>query len=115
MKTTKMFIYMVAALGLMAMPASADDRYRVTLPESRIGGTTVSAGEYSVVVDGTAVTVTELKTGKVLPVTAKVLSLEKKNSSTEVYTQKEDGVTKISQIRPGGAKISIDFREPTTP
>ena len=117
MKTTKMLTYLVAALGMMAATAMADSAkaYRVNLPEANIGSAVLPSGEYSMRIDGTAVRLTEIKTGKVMEVTAKVGSLEDKVSRTEVHSQKIDGVTKISEIRLGGTRIRVDFREQTTP
>lgn len=114
MKKIKM---LTAALGLMAAAAMADSAkiYKVNLPEGKIGTAALTAGEYKLSVDGAAVKLTELKTGKVLDLTARVENLDKKTPSTEIHSAKIDGVTKINEIRPGGTKVRIDFREQTTP
>jgi hypothetical protein len=105
------------ALGLLATAAMAGDSksYRVTLPEGKIGNVAVDAGDYSLAVDGNKVQFKELKSGKAFDVAAKVETLTKKTDSAEVHSSKVDGVTKISEIRPGGSKIRLDFREQTTP
>ena len=117
MKGLKVFTYMIAALGLMTVAALADQAksYRVVLPDAKIGSTALPGGEYSVLIDGSAVKLKEMKTGKVLEVPAKVGNLDKKASSTEVHSQRIDGAARINEIRLGGTTISIDFREQANP
>src|SRR3954469_1556029 len=117
MKRINVCLRWVLALGLLATAAMAGDSktYRVTLPEGKIGSVAVNVGDYSLAVDGNKVQFKDLKSGKAFDVTAKVENLTKKTDSAEVHSNKVDGVTNISEIRPGGSKIRLDFREQTTP
>ena len=55
------------------------------------------------------IALTELKTGKLIELEAKVESVEKKFPTTEIHSKKVDGVSQISEIRIGGSKTRITF------
>src|SRR5690349_19821777 len=114
----KLLTRILAAAGFLAVIAFAADQtrsYKVTLPDGKIGTSEIAAGSYRVAVAGNAVKFTEIKTGKTFDVNGKVENLEAKTPNTQVHTSQVDGVTQISEIRPGGAKIRIDLRQQTTP
>lgn len=108
MKVTCIAILLLA--GFLTTAASAEETYRITVPStSKIGVAEFPAGEYKITVGSPKIALTELKTGKLIELEAKVESVEKKFPTTEIHSKKVDGVSQISEIRIGGSKTRITF------
>jgi hypothetical protein len=103
-----------AALGLLVSSAQADDatRARLTLPSAKIGAESIEAGQYKVLIEGQSVKLTEESTGKTVALQVKVENGDKKYNATEVHSENVGGVTRILEIRIGGSKVRLDFRQP---
>jgi hypothetical protein len=106
---------MLAMSGLMLGTARADEpkRYSVNLAEARIGSTDLEAGEYKVIVhrDESKAELMDAESHKVFDLTGKVQEVESKFSRTEVISQIVDGVKRVNEIRIGGTKFRVDFRQ----
>ena len=116
MKITSVLI--VSVFGLLMVATGYGDEpksYRVALPSARIGTADLYKGEYKMLVhrDGNEPTVrlTELKTGNVSDIAAKVESADKKCETTEVHFQEVDGTDRITEIRIGGTKLRVVFQQ----
>jgi hypothetical protein len=107
---------MLALSGLMLGSARADEpkRYSVSLAESRISGIDIAPGEYKVLIhrDEAKAEVMDTRTRAVIDgLTPKVEEAESKFNRTEVVFQIVDGVRQINEIRIGGTKIKVNFRQ----
>jgi len=110
MKNVIRCLAILAAIGLIASSAFADQSYRITLSSvSKIGNIEFKPGEYKLVVDAPKVRLTELNSGKAVELEAKVEDAATKNEQTAIHSTRVDGVTKISEIRIGGSKTRITF------
>ena len=110
MKNVMRCLAILAAIGLVAGSAFADQSYRITLStDSKIGNLEFKAGEYKLVVDAPKVRLTEVNSGKAVELEAKVEDAATKNEQTAIHSTRVDGVTKISEIRIGGSKTRIAF------
>ena len=104
---------MLATLGLLVATANADPSksYRITIGDAtKIGTAELRPGNYTLVFDAPKVRLTELDSGKVVELEAKIESVDKKIETTEIHSQQVDGVRRINEIRLGGSKTRIDFR-----
>ena len=117
LKMKIMAVCLLAALGLFAAIAYGDEpkRYRIDLASAKIGTVEIAGGEYTMLVhrDGAEPTVrfTDVRKGNEINVAAKVESGDQKFERTEVHSQDANGVKQITEIRLGGTKIRIDFRQ----
>lgn len=106
---------MLAVLGLLTVATYGDEPkgYRVMLSDAKIGAAELKAGEYKMLVhrDEPKVSLVEARTGHAIDAVARVESVDKKFDRTEVYSQEMNGVRQISEIRIGGTKLRIDFRQ----
>ncbi len=110
MKNVIRCLALIAAIVVVAGSAYADQSYRITLSSaSKIGSTDLKPGEYKLVVDGAKVRFTELNSGKMVEVEAKVQEVDTKTDHTAIHSTHVDGVDKISEIRIGGSKTRIAF------
>ena len=109
--------FLLAALGLFAAIAYGDEpkRYRVELAKATIGTVEIAGGQYTMLVhrDGaeSKVRLTEVRTGTEVDIAAKVESGDQKVDATEVHSRNADGAKQITEIRLGGTKLRIDFRQ----
>ena len=100
----------LAAIGLVAGSALADQSYRITLGSvSKIGNIEFKPGEYKLVIDAPKVRLTHLNSGKDVELEAKVIDAETNNNQTAIHSTKVDGVAQISEIHIGGSKTRIAF------
>ena len=110
MKTKTICVVFLVALGFLAATASADQSCRFTLSSAaKIGTAELSPGEYRLVVDANKAVLTELKTGKLIELEAKIEQGEQKANATQVHTTQVDGVSQIREIRIGGSKTKVAF------
>jgi hypothetical protein len=110
MKTKTICVMFLLALGFLAATASADQSCKFILSStSKIGTAELQPGEYRLVVDEKRVVLTELKTGKLIELEAKIEQTEQKANSTQVHSQQVDGVSRINEIRIGGSKTKVAF------
>ena len=107
--------FLCIALGLMLGTARADSpkTYKVSLSEARIGTTDLDAGEYKVLIhrDEGKVEIMDLRSGELINVTGKLQVVDEKYDRTEVHSNNADSVKRITEIRIGGTKYKIDFRD----
>jgi hypothetical protein len=107
----------LAVLGLLAVLAYGDEpkKFRVELAPATIGAVAIPGGQYTMLVhrDGTEpkVQFTDLRTGKVIDVAAKVQSSDAKFERTEVHSHDAGGARQITEIRLGGTNLTVDFRQ----
>jgi hypothetical protein len=104
----------LVALGFFAGSARADNpkTYRFTLSTaSQIGAADLRPGEYKLVVDTHDPTVlfTEERTGKEIPLEAKVETVAEKYEHTSIHSNRVGDVNRIVQIRLGGTKTAVNF------
>ncbi len=110
-------VLMFAAFGLLIAPMYGDSpkNYRIELSGANIGTVELTAGEYKMLVhrdgDEPKVRLTEVRTGNVIDIAAKVESGDKKFERTEVHSRQVNGATQISEIRIGGTTFRIDFQQ----
>ena len=110
MKNVMRCVAILAAIGLVAGSAFADQSYRITLgTDSKIGNLEFKAGEYKLVVDAAKVRLTQANSGKAVELEAKVEEADTKHDQTEIHSKLVDGVSQISEIRIGGSKTRIAF------
>lgn len=110
MKNVMRCVAILAAIGLVAGSAFADQSYRITLgTDSKIGNLEFKAGEYKLVVDAAKVRLTQANSGKAVELEAKVEEADTKHAQTEIHSKLVDGVSQISEIRIGGSKTRIAF------
>ena len=110
MKNVMRCLAILAAIGLVAGSALADQSYRITLSTvSKIGNIEFKPGEYKLVIDTPKVSLTNLNSGKAVELEAKVEDAETKTDHTAIHSTKVDGVAQISEIRIGGSKTRIAF------
>jgi hypothetical protein len=109
MKNVMRCLAILAAIGLVAGSAFADQTYRITLStDSKIGNLEFKAGEYKVV-DAPKVLLTDVNSGKAVEIEAKVEEADTKHDRTEIHSKLVDGVSQISEIRIGGSKTRFAF------
>ena len=115
MKTIGCLTLAIAGLTIATARADKPARYPVSLQESKIGTTQVKTGEYRLLVhrDEAKVQLMNLKTGDVVDLAAKVEDGPEKFSNTEVHAQEVNGVRQVLEIRIGGTKLRVDFRQPS--
>ena len=112
-----MCVVILAVFGLLVTTAYGDEpkSYGIELSSAKIGTAELNAGEYTILVhrdgDEPNVRLTEVKTGNAIDVAAKVESVGKKFAMTEVHSRDVNGAKQISEIRIGGTKLRIDFRQ----
>jgi hypothetical protein len=112
-----MCVGILAVFGLLVTTAYSDEpkSYGIELSSAKIGTAELDAGEYTMLVhrdgDEPNVRLTEVKTGNAIDVPAKVESVGKKFAMTEVHSRDVNGAKQISEIRIGGTKLRIDFRQ----
>jgi len=110
MKNVMRCLGILAAIGLVAGIAFADQSYRITLStDSKIGNLEFKAGEYKLVVDAPKVRLTQANSGKAVELEAKVEEADTKHDQTQIHSTRVDGVSQISEIRIGGSKTRIAF------
>ena len=111
MRLTTIFALLTAAFLVLPEPARADKSYRVSVPNtSRAGSVELPPGEYTLVLDQSKVRLTEVQTGKVFELEAKVDdSAARKFESTAVESSLVDGIRQIKVIQLGGTKTKLAF------
>lgn len=108
-------VALLAGAGFLAATAFGDEpkNFRVELASAKIGANMLDAGQYRMLVhrDGgeAKVVLTEVKTGNVTEVAAKVESGTQKYERTEVHSKEVNGVRQINEIRLGGTSLRIAF------
>lgn len=105
-----MCVAILVGTGILTPAASADQSYKVTLGSpAKVKDADLRAGQYKITIDGPKVTFTEVNSGKMFELAAKVESVDKKFDTTEIHTRKGEGGAQISEIRIGGSKTRIVF------
>ena len=110
----KTFAFLCVAFGLVLGTARADSpkTYKVALSEAKIGTTSLDTGEYKVLIhrDEGKVEIMD-GSGELINVTGKLQVADEKFERTEVHSTTTDSGKKIMEIRIGGTKYKIDFRD----
>ena len=118
-QTVCICICLLVVCGWMAGVARGDEPkgYRITLPEGKIGAAALLPGDYKLLVhqDHPAVQLVHLKTGDTIELPGRVEASETKWDRTEIHSHIVDGVRQISEIRIGGTKFRVEFREAPKP
>ena len=89
MKNVMRCLAILAAIGLVAGSALADQSYRITLSTvSKIGNIEFKPGEYKLVIDTPKVSLTNLNSGKAVELEAKVKTLKRKPTTRRSTRQR---------------------------
>ena len=111
----KTCVFLCVAFGLMLGTARADSpkTYKVSLSEARVGAIDLDAGEYKVLIhrDEGKVELMDARSGELIGVTGKLQVADEKYERTEVHSTTADSVKRILEIRIGGTKYRVDFRD----
>jgi hypothetical protein len=105
------FVLILLAFVLMASAGTVPGgHYRITLFEpASIQGTVLKAGDYSLTLRDTKLTIVADNGKTPLEVTVKVESGDKKFDSTSVLLDTAAGIAVVSEIRLGGTKTRLVF------
>jgi hypothetical protein len=101
-------LLLVFALAGLAV-ASAKNFTIILSSPSKVGNTTLQAGQYRLAVEGSQAVFTDSSRQKAAEVGVKVETATKKFQATEVETSKANGTTSVDQIHLGGTTTILKF------
>ena len=107
--TTKS-LFFIGALALASI-ASAKSYDIVLSGPAKAGAIQLSAGEYSLKVQGSNAVFTNMDTGKSVTAPVKVQTASKKFENTAVDTEKQNGADEIKSIELGGSNTQLQLGE----
>jgi hypothetical protein len=107
--TTKSLL-MIGTLALAGI-ASAKSYDIVLSAPTKAGSVQLTAGEYSLKVNGTNAVFTNVETGKSFTAPVKIQQAAKKYDNTAVDTQNNNGADEIKTIELGGSTTQLQLGE----
>ena len=107
--TTKSLLF-IGTLALASL-ASAKSYDIILASPATAGKLQLSAGEYSLKVQGSNAIFTNVETGKSFTTAVKVQTGTKKFENTAVDTEKQNGADQIKSIELGGSTTQLDLGE----
>jgi hypothetical protein len=106
MKTKSLFLIATLALAGIANAKS----YDITLSAPvKAGSVQLSAGDYSLKVQGSNATFTSVRTGKTFTTTVKAETADKKFEVTAVNCDTKDGDSHITSVELGGSSTKLEL------
>lgn len=96
-----------------AARADGPKRYDVTLSDAKIGNMDLPAGNYKVLIhrDEMRAQLMDVRTGDTIDLPGKIVVENETFPYTEVHVENVDGARRVTEIRLGGTKYRIDFRQ----
>lgn len=107
----KLFLCLTT-LALAAAQAATNHQIKLFQP-TVINGTELKPGSYKLQLDGSKATITDGKSS--VEASVKVEETDKKNASTAVRYELQNGKYAVSEIRVGGTKTKLVFHDGPTP
>jgi hypothetical protein len=105
-------LFMVGALTLASFGIASAKSYDITLGSpAQLGATQLKAGEYKVKVEGSQVTLTDLKDMKTYTAPVRIEHAGQKFGQTSVQTRNQNGVDQVFEITLGGSDTKLELGE----